>query len=154
MKIVSNNNIGLIRTSVIIACAMAACVAGASWSVGCQAAPAIGDFQAETIVPANGQPFSVAISADGTEVAMMYRTLSSPQFATDAIEVRDARSGREVKTFLLPTVNWAQTKRQYFLSRRLTLCGNGKYLLAFTGPDILDVVDARNFQLHASIVFI
>jgi hypothetical protein len=49
-------------------------------------------------------------------------------------------------------VNWAQTKGQYFLSRRLTYCDGGKYLLAFTGPDILDVVDAHNFQLHASIV--
>jgi hypothetical protein len=152
MKIMSNSKIGLIRMSTIIVCAMAGCVLGAFWLVGCQTAPSVGNFPVEAIVPANGQPFSVAISADGTEVAMMYQTSTSPRITTDAIEVRDARSGREVKTFSLPTVNWAKTKHQFYLSRPLSYCDGGKYLLAFTGPDNLEVFDAHSFQLHASIV--
>jgi hypothetical protein len=113
-------------------------------------AAGVGDLSMRTVIPASGWPYAVAISADGNQVAMVNRGFGSSK-ATDVIEVRDVQSGREIRTFSLPVMDWSHVKEQFYLSRRLQYCDGGKYLLAFTGPDTLIVLDARTFQPHASI---
>lgn len=117
--------------------------------------PGFGCLGVSKLVPAKGQPDSVAISPDGTQVAMM-QWQKWPYGAPDLterpglIEVRDVRSGREVKTLSLPKFELERHKKYYFLSPYLSYCEGGKYLLALTGANKLDAMDAHNFQIHTS----
>jgi hypothetical protein len=111
------------------------------------------DLRMNTVVPAKGQPYDVAISTDGTQVAMLSREFPKPsiEVTSDMIEVRDVQSGREAGVVALPTMNW-EKRTQFYMSPTLKYCDGGKYLLAFNGPDTLYVIDARSFQIHASIL--
>jgi hypothetical protein len=104
--------------------------------------------------PAEGAPYSVAISPDGNQVAMMHRVyLNGLELSADSIEIHDVPSNATVKTLSLPRVDWTHAARQFSLSRDLNYCDRGKYLLAFTGPDILEIVDSQTFQIRHSLVF-
>ena len=146
------NKFGLGKPDLVMLCSALGLAAVTLLCFGWLNETGSGDLKMTTVVPAKGQPYSVAISADGTKVAMMHQEFSAPSggVTRDMIEVRDVQSGREVGSFSLPTINWAN-RAQYYVSRNLMYCDGGKYLLAFSGPDTIYVTDARSFQLHALI---
>ncbi|MGO9095528.1 MAG: hypothetical protein ACLQGV_09925 [Bryobacteraceae bacterium] len=146
------NKLGLRKPDVVVVCSAVGLATATLLCFGWLDRTGSGNLKMTTVIPAKGQPYSVAISADGTEVAMMHREFPAPSLdvTTDVIEVRDVQSGREVRTFSLPTINWANTAG-FHVSRNLMYCDGGKYLLASSSSDTIYVIDARSFQLHASI---
>ena len=55
------------------------------------------------------------------------------------IDIRDVQSGQQIFNLTLPPISEDQTKTYYSLSRHLSYCDGGKYLVAFTPPDRLYV---------------
>src|SRR5882757_9622211 len=84
----------------------------AFWYCARQNEAGFGDLKMNTVVPAEGRPSSVAISTDGSAVAMMHSKFSGG-VSTEVIEVRDVQSGLELRKFSLPPLNWAHKKIQY-----------------------------------------
>jgi hypothetical protein len=103
-----------------------------------------------TVRPAMGQPYSVAISTDGSQVALMHQEYGGTGVTTDVIELRETHAGRPVGSLSLPTEHWEQ-KRQYFVRPSLRYCNGGRYIVAFSGADTIYVADAHTLQLRASI---
>jgi hypothetical protein len=110
-----------------------------------------GAVKVSTILPAKGLTTDAEISPDGAQVAMLYDAGPSRTGPTQGIEVRDARTGRDEGSTVLPTAAWMKGKRQYTSSRPLRYCDAGKYLLVLTFPDMLLVIDAHTLEVHGSI---
>jgi hypothetical protein len=133
----------------MIACCLAGMIVATSWYLMRRQAAGFGGIRRFVAVTAKGQPYAAAISPDGTQVAMIRVDHPGAQPA-DVIEVRDVGQGRDVADFPLPGVNPTQGKTQFYLNRKLSYCDAGKYLLAVTGLDTLEVIDAHSFTVHAS----
>jgi WD40 repeat protein len=101
-----------------------------------------------TVHPEEGGVWDAALSPDGNQVAMMRREGfdgSSPPLH-EVIEIKDVRSDKDVASFWLPPRNWKmghQSPIQY--------CDQGKYLLAFAGPDALFAINTSTFSIHSGI---
>lgn len=134
----------------MMACCLAGMIVATSWYLVRRQAAGFGGIRRPIAVSAKGQPYAAAISPDGTEVATI-RVEHTGVVPADVIEVRDVGQAREVADFTLPPVNSAPGKTQFYLNRKLSYCDAGKYLLAVTGLDTLEVIDARSFTVHASI---
>ena len=109
---------------------------------------AIGKLTAYHIAPAHGRPWAVALSADGSTLAMMHREMGPA--TTEVIEVREVATGREVKTISLPPQSWDK-RVQWFVVRPIRYCG-GQYLVVFGGPDTLFVLNAGSYEVREAIV--
>lgn len=109
-----------------------------------------GGLTINTVNPDAGQPYSAAISPDGSAVAMMHREFSNGEM-TDVVVVKNVQSNRELNRISLSWRPAEQRKNQYYLSRNLSYCDAGKYLLAFTDLDRINVLDSRTFRLHTTI---
>lgn len=109
-----------------------------------------GILRMNSLAPPNGGFDSVAISADGTQVAIMHQEF--PYSAGPlAVDVRNVQSGQQVSNLTIPRATAGLNKMGYLSSRRLSFCDGGKYLVAFAEPDRMYVADTGTFKLRDPI---
>ena len=112
--------------------------------------PGFGVLSMNSLAAPNYIADSVAISADGTQVAILHQDyLDGP--GPSIVEVRDVQSGQQVSKLTMPLVTVDRNTPYYSLSRRLSFCDGGKYLVAFAPPDRLYLADTHTFTLRDPI---
>jgi WD40 repeat protein len=86
---------------------------------------------------------STAISPDGKVVAIM--------LSATTIEVREVQSDRVIKRFALREVSEDPKKVQLSMTPTLAFCDGGHFVMAMNQPNFVHLIDALNFQIHATI---
>jgi hypothetical protein len=137
-------------TDAVLAGAIVALALLLAWYAWEQFRPGVGILRINSLAAPNYLADSVAISADGTQVAMLHQeTANGPgQFV---VEVRNVQSGQQVSKLTMPPATEDRNTPYYTLSRRLSFCDGGKYLLAFADPDRLYVADTRTYTFRDPI---
>lgn len=135
----------------LIVCLLAVLAAAVFGFLKWRDAAGFGVAKAIRISPQQGRPYAAAISPDGSQTAAIYRASFAGGSVTDGIEIRDVATGRDAGSFLLPPMKATAGKRQFSVAHPIRYCDSGKYLLAYTFPDMLFIVDAHTSQVHGSI---
>ncbi len=146
----SIKNIAWKKIDVALAGAFVALVAVLFWYPWVQYAPGFGILRKNSLAPPNYLAEAVAISADGGQVAILHQE-TTDGLLKFVIEVRSVASGQQVYELTIPPVTSGQSKAGYYMSRKLSFCGNGKYLVAFAPSDRLYVADTRTIELRDPI---
>ena len=95
-------------------------------------------------------PMDAAISPDGKQVALVHRQYVGSD--TNQVDLLDASTGQQVASFMLPRAPLGILNfPQYYISKPLRFCNNGKYILAFDDLDTLYVLDSSSLHPHSSI---
>lgn len=137
-------NIGARKIKAALTCtfvAFVALLASYAWNHG------FGVLRKNSLAPPNDFTEAVAISADGTQVAILYRETADGAGGF-FVQVRNVQTGRQVSKLTIPWPTSDRTTRSYYVSPKLSFCDGGKYLVAFVPPDGLYLADTRTFELR------
>jgi hypothetical protein len=135
---------------VALAIVFAALIAGLCWYAWQHYNAGFGVLRVNSLAPLTGYSDSAAISADGTQVAILHQDL--PYTAGPlAVDVRNVQSGQQVAKLTIPQAIAGLNKEGYLSSRRLSFCDGGEYLVAFAVPDRMYVADTHPFKLRDPI---
>ena len=141
----SIKNIAWKKIDIALAGALVALVAVLSWYAWVQYVPGFGVLRMDSLAAPNYIADAVTISADGTQVAILHQEISNGP-GPFVVEVRNVQSGQQISKFTMPRAVDDRTTPYYDLSRKLSFCDGGKYLVAFAPPDRLYLADTRTFQ--------
>lgn len=145
-------NRGAIKSDPVLAVVIPAFLALLSWYAWQHFGPGFGVLRMNSLAAPNYPVDAVAISADGTLMAILHQQDMSQQ-GPFIVDVRDVQSGQQVSRLTMPLAAIERNKMSYDMSPKLRFCDGGKYLVAFSSPGQLYIADTRTFTLRDPINF-